>query len=45
MMTQKTSLLDNWPSKRIGEGHQESGGEAKFIVIGGFKNLRINCKV
>ena len=45
MMTLKTSLLDNWPSERVGEGHEGSSREAKFIVIGGFKNLRINCKV
>ena len=40
-----TSLFDNWSSERIWESHEGSSRKAKFIVVGRFKNLRINRQV
>ena len=40
-----TFLFDDWPSERIGEGHQEAGGKAELVVVGRFKGFRIKRQV
>ena len=40
-----TFLLDNWPGKRIGEGHQETSRETELVIIRRFKGFRIKRQV